>query len=440
MSRIKKGRFSRLTGLGKIGARAATTAVLGRGAHQKLAQAMVRELGAMKGLPMKVGQLFSYMDGLVPEAHRDVYLEALAALRAHAPAVDNEGVLALLEEELGGSRHELFERFDDVPISSASIGQVYAARFEGEEVCVKVQYPDIKDATVDDLANVDAIKGLAKLFARGIDVDSIIDNFKARLFEEFDYEREADMQRHFATIYADDPDILVPAVIDPRTTPRVLTTARLSGTMLEAYLPTASSRDRDRFGLALFRFAFGSLIQHRLFHADPHPGNLMFGAGDNQLGILDYGCVQPFTDEEADGIAQILFAAAEGRSLKDPLIDGLGIEADDATLDELATVTALTLRPVSEAQPYTFTPQFSSEIAARVTEAKLRLSARILTRRSYFGLDADGFTFIVRNLFGLAHIWGQLGSTADFRDALLRMRDAPGADDAPSPPPPRPGG
>jgi predicted unusual protein kinase regulating ubiquinone biosynthesis (AarF/ABC1/UbiB family) len=422
-----RGRWRRLGRLGKLGAKAAGAQLMGKAGHKLLASSLVKELGQMKGLPMKVGQLLSYMDGLVPEEQRDAYAQTLAVLRANAPPVDNAGCLALLESELGAARAELFEEFSDEPMASASVGQVYAAVHEGREVCVKVQYPGIAEATEADLDNAEALIGVAQKIMPTLSMRSLVENFEARLQEEFDYVREAEHQRRFFELYGDSEELRVPRVVSSRSSARVLTTERISGQTLERFLDDATREERDAAGMALFRFAFGTLLGHGLFHADPHPGNLFFRSDGGRLGVIDYGCVQPFDVETLTGLHALLRAALEDEPLEGPVIRALTLDVDDDTLQMVVDFTRLMLRPVIDPQPFTFTPHFARDISRRVIESKLALQMRLLRRRARFGTKADGVMFIVRNLFGLASIWGQLEATGNYREEMQRMLSAPPA-------------
>jgi hypothetical protein len=361
------------------------------------------------------------MDGLVPEEQQDTYAKALAVLRANAPVVDNVACLASLDEQLGTPRGDIFDAFDEAPLASASIGQVYTATYQGRAVCVKVQYPGIKDATASDLKNIDALLVVAHRILPTMDFQSVIDNFELRLVEELDYEREAAWQRRFADIYRGHGALLVPDVVDELCREQVLVTERIDGVTFEPFLTDATEQERDRAGLALFTFAFGSLLRHGLFHADPHPGNLLFRSDGDRLGVLDYGCVQPFDNGPVHAIADLVEAACLDRPLHDPVRAAFELETDDETLKVMAHLAGLVLAPVSAPQPYTFTRSFASRISREVVDAKMALSTRMLTRRARFASTADGLMYVVRNLFGLANLWGQLGASGDFRDAALQM-------------------
>ncbi|MGE0788350.1 MAG: ABC1 kinase family protein [Sandaracinaceae bacterium] len=391
--------------------------------HRELAEALADELGKLKGLPMKIGQILSYMDGVVPPEQEAIYQSILGRLRTSSIAIDEASWRGVIHEELGMAPEKAFDEFDPEPIARASIGQVHAAMFEGERVCVKVQYPEIVRATEADLENMEAIVAIVRRVMPSVDTRQMIQDFRDRLAEECDYRIEASHQRRFAAIYENDPDLLVPRVIDARSTQRVLTTRRIGGVSLEAFVASSSQAERDRAGVALFRFAFGTLLQHGLFHADPHPGNLLFMADDDgRLGVLDYGCVQPIDDEARRDLSALISAARAGRDLREPARRGLGIGAiDDESADAMVEIVRLVLAPILEPQPYRFTRRFASDITRAVTDAKMRLGPRYLSRRGSFEIERPGVMFVVRNLFGLATIWGQLEARADFRAIVDEM-------------------
>ena len=427
---LSTGRLRRALSLSKLGAELAVgqaRRLVTRdpaAAHRLLAETLARELGSMKGLPMKIGQILSYMEGVLPEEHRAVYQQILGTLRVRATPLEGGVCLQILEEELGGPPEAVFERFDPTPIAAASIGQVYRAQLGGHEVCVKVQYPGIAQAVQSDLDNLDGIMALVRAVMPGVDTRALVEDFKARLHEESDYAREAAYQRRFHAIYQRDPDLVIPAVVDACSTRRVLTTRYLEGGPLDAFLADATAAERDRAGQALFRMAFGTLLRQGLFHADPHPGNLLFRCGpERRLGVLDFGCVQPVEDDARRDLASMLRAALDGRALIEPTERALGIsEIDDDTRQVIAGITRHILAPILEPQPYRFTREGARALAKEVMDAKMKLAGKVVTRRARLGLERQGVMFIVRNLFGLASVWGALEAQGDFRaitEALL---------------------
>jgi len=422
-----RSRFRRALSLSKLGARVA----IGQGkrliardeadVHRELAATLVGELGKLKGLPMKIGQILSYMDGVVPEEYEAIYQDLLGQLRTHSQPMSAQAWRAVFEEELGRTPEEVFDSFEPEPIASASIGQVHRAVLDGVAVCFKVQYPGVAEATAADLENIETIVALMRRVMPKIDTRQMVHDFRDRLAEECDYRIEASYQRRFADIYRDHETLMVPGVIDHLSTRRILTTVFVQGVGLDSFVASASAAERDRAGAALYRFAFGSLLRHGLFHADPHPGNLLFDAdGTGKLCVLDYGCVQPIDEAARRDIAALLRAALAGRGLEAPARLALGItEMDEATGAAVTEIVEHVLSPITNPQPHRFTRAFAADISRAVIEAKASLASRYVTRRGVFKADREGVMFVVRNLFGLATLWGTLEARGDFR-ALTR--------------------
>ncbi|MFK7985654.1 MAG: ABC1 kinase family protein [Sandaracinaceae bacterium] len=420
------GRLKRAARLSRLGAKAALQQ--GRSwiqrdpakAQAALARTLVEELGQLKGMPMKIGQILSYMGGVVPDEYAALYQEILGELRTQSPPMDEATWRAVFEDSMSSTPEALFDSFEVTPLASASIGQVHAARFEGQPVCVKIQYPGIAEATESDMANIEGVVGLMRRIMPGVDTRAMVDDFRARLFEECDYRHEAASQARFRALYEDDPDLLVPAVFAAASGDRVITTARINGISMEVFLHDASQEERNRAGRALFRFAFGTLLTEGLFHADPHPGNLLFRAdADGRLGVLDYGCVQPLPLGARRDIAALLEAAMAGDDLEEPARKALGIdEMDPATAEVVTRIVGLVLAPI-RTEFFRFSRAFASDISRVVVEAKMKLGPRLLTRRGRFRVSRDGVMFVVRNLFGLAALWGALETEGDFQ-ALTR--------------------
>ena len=102
-----------------------------------------------------------------------------------------------------------------MPIAAASIGQVHRAlTHDGRAVAVKVQYPDVDEAIRSDLDNAGLLFAGVGMMFPGLEHGPIVDEIRARLLEELDYELEATNQRYFADQYAGHPFIHVPAVVD----------------------------------------------------------------------------------------------------------------------------------------------------------------------------------------------------------------------------------
>ncbi len=272
--------------------RLARVAAIGLSSGAARAEKTAQALSQMRGLAAKVGQMASYVDGLVPEQHRASYESWLGHLRSQAARSAPDEVRALVEEELGAKLAELFAEWDDAPFASASIGQVHRAKMaDGRVLAVKVQHPGIAKAVESDLSNAGLIESMVgALGGRRLDTKSLLDVIKIRFREELDYAHEAEQLRFFAALHAGDAQIHVPALVAERSSDRVLSTELVTGRTFEEAC-AASEPERRAWAETLWRYVYrGNLVGGR-FNADPHPGNYIFHEGA-RVTFLDYGCVQ----------------------------------------------------------------------------------------------------------------------------------------------------
>lgn len=295
--KVPTGRLSRLQRLARVGVRTGLS-VLGSVDGSAAAEQALELLGTLRGIPAKVGQMASYIDGFVPDAHRAAYERVLSGLQAATPASPFSEISALIEAELGRPVSEAFAELDPVPIASASIGQVHRARLaDGREVAVKVQHPLIDRAIETDLKSVGSVAGLVgTLGPKGMNVDEIVDEVAEQFRAELDYRLEADSQRAFAAMHQDDPRVHVPEVIDSHSSRRVLCTELVHGhSFVEAV--AASPELRRAYAELLWHFTFKSLLVHGRFNADPHPGNYIFH-DNGSISFLDFGCIQRLAPQQ----------------------------------------------------------------------------------------------------------------------------------------------
>jgi len=279
----------------KVGAKYAKRTLTGKApastSDTASAQELVEQLGSLKGLVMKVGQMASYLPGaLPPDAQR-----VLESLQSQSTAMAFPQVAAVIREELGDEPHALFDELDEEPFAAASIGQVHRAVVDGQKVAVKVQYPGIEELLRSDLKTFGV---MAKVSTLGLPLDAkaLVSELRGRMLEECDYRAEAANQRRFAELFADDPDVHVPEVVDARSSQRVLSTRFADRLRFRDFVDGATREAKDRAGLVIFRTCFDAVFRHRFFNGDPHPGNYLFDE-DGRVTFLDFGCVRSFDDE-----------------------------------------------------------------------------------------------------------------------------------------------
>ncbi|HRG94727.1 MAG TPA: AarF/ABC1/UbiB kinase family protein [Polyangiaceae bacterium] len=290
-AKLPGSRLARLASLAKLGVRTGASALRaddGTGAAEKAAEV----LGNLRGLAAKVGQMASYVDGLVPEGQRDAYEASLRALRSQAPRSSAAEIRGVVEAELDAPIDRLFVTWEDAPVASASIGQVHRATLhDGRVVAVKVQHPNVRQAVESDLASAGVLETFAALGgARRFDSRGHLETIRERFREELDYELEAARIAHFAAVHAGDPRVKVPVLVPERSRQSVLTTEFVTGGSFEEACE-APAEARRAWAETLWRFVFKGNLTGGMFNADPHPGNYVFH-DDGAITFLDYGCVQ----------------------------------------------------------------------------------------------------------------------------------------------------
>ncbi|MFI2430838.1 ABC1 kinase family protein [Streptomyces sp. NPDC018693] len=351
--------------------------IVGRELQQRTAEQLFKVLGELKGGAMKFGQALSVFESALPEEVAGPYRAALTKLQDAAPPMPTRTVHMMLAERLGENWPELFLEFEDKPAAAASIGQVHRGVWhDGREVAVKVQYPGAGDALLSDLNQLSRFARLLGPLVPGMDVKPLITELKDRVSEELDYGLEAAAQQTHAEEFADDPDVVVPAVV--HQCDQILITEWIDGVPLSEVISDGTPEQRNRAGQLLARFLFSGPARTGLLHADPHPGNFRLlpggpdGEDDWRLGVLDFGTVDRLPgglptpigeslrmtlDGEANAVYELL--CAEG-FVKE------SIELDpDAVLDYLLPI----IEP-AQVDEFTFTRTWMRSQAARIADPR----------------------------------------------------------------------
>jgi predicted unusual protein kinase regulating ubiquinone biosynthesis (AarF/ABC1/UbiB family) len=246
---------------------------------------------------IKLGQWLSSRADILPQP----YLEVLAKLQDDVPPAPFSETKQIIEKELG-KIEDIFEEFDPVAKSGASLGQVYLARHHGKQVIVKVGRPNIERIIADD---IHVLKKILPLATRFIDpnlrfsAEGMLAQFIETIHEEMDYRIEAENLSSIKGNLADDPTVRIPNVFLDRTSRHVLTMEYIPGIKItDIAALDARGIDRAALVIRIHRLFFKMLLRHSLFHADPHPGNI--SVEDNKearLILYDFGMVGRLDNE-----------------------------------------------------------------------------------------------------------------------------------------------
>ncbi len=438
-------RIARLARLGALAPRAlplATEAVRraigGRGTDQdeaaarrrltqnakKTADAMLKTLGEMKGLPLKLGQMASYVDGLAPPGYEEKFQRVLARLQQNAPPLSPEAAVKVVREDLGVHPREAFAEWDDQPFAAASIGQVHRAVTRGgEPVAVKVQYPGIDRAIENDLKSLSMLEAMIAPVGRRYRSDEVLQDIKAVFLAEVDYGKEAEAIDTFRRVHQGDDEVVIPRVFHSLSTKRVLTMELMGGAEYAEFCEHASQGDRDAAGTTLGRFMFRPLWRHGLLYADPHPGNYRF-LGGGRVAFLDFGCHKLLPAALVEGMKRYVVALQRGdiEEFYRACIEVLGYDPSDKESWSLYTeYTKMVLQPLVVDGRFKYTKEFARQSVAFLVRGGKNIVFKpgeaLPNLPPPIQMPGD-FTFVNRLQWGFASVLAGLGAEANWRQLV----------------------
>ena len=297
------------------------------------AQHLVEALQELGPTFIKLGQAASTRADLIPAE----FIEHLRRLQDEVPPVSYEQVAQVIAEEFKTKPEDIFLTFEKTPIAAASIGQVhYAVTRDGREVVVKVQRPGIERVIHSDL---EILADLAVLLeeripdSRRYHPRALVREFAETLTDELIFSLEGHNCELMRAKLARD-GIVVPGVIWELTTRRVLTLERIRGYKL------TDRQNIERFDLRalatkLARSIVKQVLVDGLFHADPHPGNLLVSE-TGELVLLDFGIVGRLDVRTRENLAELFVAVfLQDADRVVSVLSDLGATEDEVDREEL---------------------------------------------------------------------------------------------------------
>ncbi|MHC1777856.1 MAG: ABC1 kinase family protein [Lentimicrobium sp.] len=262
--------------------------------HTDNARDIYETLSELKGSALKAAQMMSMDRNMLPRAYSDKF----AMAQYSAPPLSYPLVVKTFRNAFGKTPSEVFDSFSHNAVNAASIGQVHEAVLNGKKLAVKVQYPGVADSVSSDLKLVKPF-ALRLMNITESDFKLYMSEVEERLLEETDYKLELKRSVSIseAVIKEGIQGISFPAYYPELSGNRIITMGWMDGMHLKEFLKTNPGQQvRDRIGQSLWDFYDFQIHKLRMVHADPHPGNFLFGAGGN-LGIIDFGCVKEVPDD-----------------------------------------------------------------------------------------------------------------------------------------------
>lgn len=269
--------------------------------HEDNAQDIYKTLSEMKGSALKVAQMMSMDDQVLPKS----YQEKFSMAQYNAPALSYPLILKTFQQSLGKKPLDIFDDFSKNAIHAASIGQVHKAQKRERNFAVKIQYPGVANSISSDLK---LIKPFASqlLKMKSSDMNMYLEELESKLIEETNYNLELERSNFISKACAHISGLKFSTYYPEYSSNRILTMDWLDGKMFPEFLKTNPSQEvRDKIGQSMWDFYLFQMKTLRMVHADPHPGNFIVNDA-NELCPLDFGCVKEIPSDFFDNYFQLL--------------------------------------------------------------------------------------------------------------------------------------
>ena len=289
-------------GLKELFGRPDEEGAVGRERQGKRLRAALEELGPTFA---KLGQILSTRPDLLPPE----YVKELATLQDDVPALSEEQVVGVMEEELGVPWEDVFDHIEPQPLAAGTIAEVHRATLaNGEKVVVKVQRPDAKEQIEQDLALLEVFAekvGHRPGLKQVIDMEAVFTYLSDSLHRELDFRQEMDNMRRMTEVIAPFSRLRVPEVYGVYSTSRLLVMRDVAGGPIGNAPEGTPRKEAARQLLESF---YKQIMVDGFFHADPHPGNLMWQPQEDRLYFLDLGMVGEVSAEMREQMMLLLMA------------------------------------------------------------------------------------------------------------------------------------
>ena len=260
---------------------------------------------------VKLGQMLSTRPDVMPQA----YVEALSRLQEHGPEVPRQVVYATIRTELGKPVEELFAAFEPKPVAAASLAQVHRATLmDGTVVAVKVQRPDLERLVCRDLDAMDAGMGwLYRLLPQRMqrtNLRAFLAEFRRYTLQELDSSQEGRVIDRFRANFQGRANVKFPTVFWSHSSQRILTMSWVDGLRLREAAQSLDAAEKQRLVVLLVDVMLQMFVSDGLFHADLHPGNIVFHR-DGSFTLLDFGMYGELTERQRDRFILYWFAVVQ---------------------------------------------------------------------------------------------------------------------------------
>jgi ubiquinone biosynthesis protein len=251
----------------------------------------------------KLGQILSTRADLLPPA----FVEELATLQDQVPPLGEAEVVAVMEQELGVPWEDVFESIEQIPMAAGTIAEVHRATLtDGERVVVKVQRPTAERDILLDLGLFERFAAKTSdrpAFRQVVDMPAIIEHLSASLKRELDFRQEAANVERMRVVLAPYPRLEVPKVYHGLSSKRLLVMEEVQGVPIREVPEGQARKEAAR---QLLESYYRQILVDGFFHADPHPGNLLWW--NDTIYFLDFGMIGEVGPQVREQLMLLLMA------------------------------------------------------------------------------------------------------------------------------------
>jgi ubiquinone biosynthesis protein len=289
-------------GLKELFGRPDQEGTVGRARTAKRVREALEELGPTF---CKLGQILSTRPDLIPPE----FIAELAQLQDHVPPLSEEQVVRVMEQELGVPWEDVFDHIDPAPLAAGTIAEVHRATLaNGTAAVVKVQRPDAKEQIEQDLALLEIFAqkvGARQQLKQVIDMQAVFEHLSTSLHRELDFRQEAENMERLRGVIAPFTRLAVPELFREYSTSRLLVMKDIQGGPISM---APEGPVRHEVAVQLLESFYKQVMVDGFFHADPHPGNLMWQPEEDRLYFLDLGMAGDVGAEMRESMMLLLMA------------------------------------------------------------------------------------------------------------------------------------
>lgn len=426
----KLGRAGKLVNAGaKVGAnymKHYTNQLLNKGSKDTLeednAKDIYKAFSELKGGPLKVAQMLSMGDQILPKA----YVQQFSKAQNQVDPLSYPLVQKIIRKSFGKKPGEIFDDFSRDAANAASIGQVHKGKIGETEYAIKIQYPGVADSLQSDLRLIAPIATRMLGFKKQ-DLAQYLEEVEQKLLEETNYNKELENSNRIIVGCKNIEGIFFPEFNESLSSDRVITMTWIHGDSLNDWIAKNPSQElKNKIGQSLWDFYQHQIHVLKFIHADPHPGNFIV-TPDNNLGVIDFGCMKEIPEDFYHSYTKLLMLGEADIKSKEftSTLTELEMLSDKDTAEDKDLILGIFGQMFELVGKPFFSEHFDFSDDSYF-ESIFEQGESFTKDSNLRGLSARGsrhFIYFNRTYFGLYQLLNKLGAHIKTGGVVLELRD-----------------